>query len=137
MLEQIKGRFGCVPADVLVDGGFASLSDIEKVSSEAFGSTVYAPPMTPRGNRSRSQTAADDTEAIAEWRTRMETPEAKEIYKQRAATAECVNAHFRNRGLRQFLVRGLEKVRAVLLLQALAHDLMRGMSLRQEACPVA
>jgi len=31
---------------------------------------------------------------------------AKDIYKQRAATVECTNAQARNRGLRQFLVRG-------------------------------
>jgi hypothetical protein len=40
----------------------------------------------------------------------MGTEEAKEIYKQRAATAECVNAQARKRGLVRLLVRGLEKV---------------------------
>ncbi len=39
--------------------------------------------------------------------------EAKAIYKNRAATAECVNAQSRNRGLQQFRVRGLAKVRRV------------------------
>ena len=51
--------------------------------------------------------------------------EAKEIYRERAATAECVNAIARNRGLRQIRVRGLGKARAVLLLFALAHNMMR------------
>ena len=37
-----------------------------------------------------------------EWRQRMGTKKAKKIYKERAATAECVNAQTRNRGLRQF-----------------------------------
>jgi hypothetical protein len=63
----------------------------------------------------------------------MNTPEAKEIYKDRAATAECVNAIARNRGLRQFVVRGLKKVRAVALWFALAHNLMRGVALRAMA----
>jgi hypothetical protein len=36
-----------------------------------------------------------------------------------------VNALARNRGLQQFPVRGVEKVRAVLLLFAVAHNLMR------------
>jgi hypothetical protein len=39
---------------------------------------------------------------------RMGIEQAKEIYKQRACTAECVNAIARNRGLRQFTVRGLQ-----------------------------
>jgi hypothetical protein len=40
--------------------------------------------------------------------------EAQAIYKDRAA-AECVNALARNRGLRQLLVRGVAKVKAVAL----------------------
>ena len=60
----------------------------------------------------------------------MATEEAKEIYKERASTAECVNAVARNRGLQQFRVRGQRKVKAVLLWYALAHNMMRGLALR-------
>jgi IS5 family transposase len=59
----------------------------------------------------------------------MATPEAQEIYKDRAATAECVNAIARNRGLQQFRVRGSPKVLAVVLWYALAHNLMRAVTL--------
>ena len=55
----------------------------------------------------------------------MATDEAKEIYKERASTAECVNAQARNRGLYQVRVRGGPKVRAVVLWYVLAHNLMR------------
>jgi hypothetical protein len=57
---------------------------------------------------------------------------AKAIYPVRAATAECVNAIARNRGLQQFRVRGLKKGKAVLLWVALAHHLMRGAALRRQ-----
>ena len=60
----------------------------------------------------------------------MGTDAAKEIYKQRAATAECVNAIARNRGLRQFTVRGLLKAKAVILWYVLAQNLMRTVALR-------
>jgi hypothetical protein len=50
--------------------------------------------------------------------------EAKAIYKERAATAECVNGQCRNRGLWRFGVRGLVKAKAVALLHALAHNMM-------------
>ena len=53
----------------------------------------------------------------------MASDEAKEIYKQRAATVECVNAQARNRGLTRFLVRGQNKVKAVALWHALAHNM--------------
>jgi IS5 family transposase len=59
----------------------------------------------------------------------MATPEAKALYKLRAATAECVNAQARNRGLQRIPVRGLAKMRCVVLLFALAHNLMRTLAL--------
>ena len=55
----------------------------------------------------------------------MGSEDAKELYKQRAATAECVNAQARNRGLLRMPVRGLAKVRCVVGLFVLAHNLMR------------
>ena len=62
----------------------------------------------------------------------MGTAEAKQIYKDRAATAECVNALARERGLIRLRVRGQAKVRGVLLLHALAHNLMRTFVLAPE-----
>jgi transposase len=134
MIEQHQERYGQTPDEALVDGGFAQLEDIEKVSSFAGGTRVYAPVQKPRKEgRDPHQPLPGDSATIAEWRQRMGTPEAKEIYRERAATAECVNAISRNRGLRQFLVRGLEKVRAVVLWFAIAHNLMRAVALRASA----
>lgn len=67
---------------------------------------------------------------MADWRARMATEVAKAIYKDRAATAECVNAQARNRGLIRLLVRGLRKVQAIALWLALAHNLICGVRLR-------
>ena len=71
-----------------------------------------------------------DSVSVSQWRQRMARAEAQAIYKERAATAECVNALARNRGLRQFLVRGLAKVKAIVLWYAIAHNLLRAVSLR-------
>ena len=60
----------------------------------------------------------------------MGTEEAKVIYKDRASTAECVNAIARNRGLQQLRVRGRRKVKTILLWYALAHNMMRSIALR-------
>ena len=62
----------------------------------------------------------------------MATAEAKEIYKERAATAECVNAIARHRGLQQFRVRGSPKVKAVILWYVLAHNVIRAVALRAQ-----
>jgi transposase len=131
MVEQIERRFEQPPAEVLVDGGFAAHEDIEAVSGPAKGCTVYAPVPKPKdATRDRHTPLPGDGPAVAAWRQRMATEQAKEIYKERAATAECVNAQARNRGLRQLLVRGLAKVKAVALWYAVAHNLLRGVSLR-------
>lgn len=91
-----------------------------------------APPMTPRDKaRVPSERMKGDTDAVVAWRPRMEGEAAKTIYRERAATIECVNAQIRNRGLRQFLVRGLDKARAVALWHALAHNLRITMTLLQ------
>ena len=73
-----------------------------------------------------------DSAAVVAWRQRMGTEAAKHIYKDRAATAECVNALARERGLIRLRVRGKAKVRGVLLLHALAHNLMRTLALAPE-----
>jgi len=131
MVAQVEQRHQQPPDAMLVDGGFATLADIETVSPRT---TVYAPVPQPRDPaRDPAVPLPDDTPAVAAWRQRMGTPEARAIYKERAATAECVNAQTRHRGLRQVLVRGLTKVRAIALWHALAHNLMRTLALRAAA----
>ncbi len=105
--------------------------DIDKLSDKT---VVYAPVMQSKDPKRDAHTPReDDSAAVAQWRVRMATPEAKAIYKDRASTAECVNAIARNRGLQQLRVRGLSKVRAVILWYALAHNLMRAVTLRAAA----
>jgi transposase len=129
MVEQHEQRYEHVPDEALVDGGFATKGDIQQVTQG--GTTVYAPVQKSKDPERDAHTPrADDPPAVAEWRQRMATDEAKAIYRQRAATAECVNALARNRGLQRFLVRGLRKVKAVVLWYVLAHNLMRAVALR-------
>jgi len=128
MLEQLQKRYEAIPPESLVDGGFAGLKDIEKASE--LGTKVYAPVAKPKDKtRDPHAPLVTDSPVIAQWRQRMGTSEAKEIYKQRASSVECVNALARNRGLQRLLVRGLHKVRAILLWFAIAHNLMRTLSL--------
>jgi hypothetical protein len=67
----------------------------------------------------------------------MGTELAKAIYKERAATSECVNAQARNRGLVRLLVRGLRKVRAIALWFAIAHNVVCGARLRAQKAALA
>lgn len=129
MEEQVAQRTGRHPAAYLMDGGFVQLQDITTLTER--GICVYAPVRAPRsGERQRSDRRWGDSSAVVAWRERMETEQAKAIYKQRAATAECVNAQVLDRyGLRQFNVRGLEKVLTVGLLLAVTHNVLRWLAL--------
>jgi transposase len=132
MVEQVEERTGRRPAEVLVDGGFAKLQDIETVEQQ--GTTVYAPVQRPRDpQRDPHAPRPSDGPEVAAWRKRMASADAKRIHRNRAATAECVNAIARNRGLVRVLVRGRDEVRAVVLWFALAHDMMRAVALRATA----
>lgn len=130
MLEQIEERYGVGPREALVDGGYATVEAIEQ--AEARGCRTYAPPMRPRDpERNAFRAMPGDSAAVSRWRRRMGRESAQRKYKDRASTAECVNAQKRNRGLLRFLVRGLSKTRCVSLLHGLAHNALRGVALRR------
>ena len=129
MAAQIARRYDTVPDEYLVDGGFVNLDAIDRVSER--GSTIYAPVQKPRDSqRDPHARLPTDSKNVGAWRERMGTDEAKVIYRDRASTAECVNAIARNRGLQQLPVRGPQKVKTVLLWYALAHNMMRAIALR-------
>lgn len=132
MVAQVEQRFGRKPRRMLADGGFVQLVDIDRLHANEVA--VYAPVKEPKAKqRDRFTPRRGDGPGVAAWRARMGTEEAQKIYRQRGPTAEWVNARFRNWGLSQFVVRGLEKVRSVAWLFALAHTAVRGFVLRARA----
>jgi len=124
MLDQVQERCDQLPADWLMDGGFVSTAAIETGADKQV--RVLAPVPAPKDkDRDPALPLATDSAAVAEWRGRMATPEAKATYRLRAATSECVNAQARSsHGLLQFRVRGLVKVLCVALWIALTHNLL-------------
>ena len=124
MSERLAAVYGVRPGEHLADGGFTKLADIEALA--AAGVAVFAPVPKPRDAARDPHAPRDgDGPGVAAWRQRMGSEAAKAVYKERAATAECVNAQCRNRGLLRLLVRGLEKAMAVGLWHALAHNMVR------------
>ena len=62
---------------------------------------------------------------VLAWRARMASEDGKASYKPRAI-CDCFHARWRNWDLRQLTVRGIEKVRAVLLWYALTNNILQG-----------
>ena len=113
MINQIKKRYNQTPTKWFQDAGYNNQNEYDKVVEKHENCKIYMPCKETKNERI----------SMKKLRERMETDEAKEIYKERAATAEYVNALARNRGMQQFLVRGLSKVKNVALLFAIAHNM--------------
>ncbi len=127
MLTQIEQRVGR-PATVLADGGYVSHAGIEAVTAR--GVRLLAPVPRQRGSAAPVPVLRTDSPAVAAWRLRMLTDEAKHEYRQRGAIAERINADARtHRTLDCLGVRGLPKVHTWVLWVALAHNMMRAMAL--------
>lgn len=122
MLEEVERRTDKKPKEWLVDGGYASLEDLQSAGDQ--GVRVYSPVPEPKSSDvDRYQPKAGDTEHVAAWRKRMGTEKAKEIYKERAATSERANADMRqHRGLRHLPIRGIEKTMMIGLWMAITYN---------------
>jgi transposase len=131
LIADVQKHFGVTPTQWLVDGGFPTLASIEGMPD---GCDFIGPVPEPKDSeRDRYAALPDDTPKVAAWRVRMGTDAAKAAYRLRGATSECVNAHMRNRRLRQMPVRGIRRSHCVLLLHAIAHNLVRADALERKA----
>ncbi len=123
MVEQIEQRTGQRPEVLLADGGYAKNADI--AATARMGVDVILPPSAKAKSIKELKAKGADPDVIA-WRERMETDEAKRIFRARAGLAELVNAHQKtHHGIRQFLVRGIPKVKCVILLGAIGFNLVQ------------
>ncbi len=123
MIEQVKSRYGIIPNAWMVDGGYDSHEQTDIIEEQYENCTLYMPVRTPKDGGDPHKKRAEDSKAVGELRERMGKEESKEIYRERAATAELVNAQSRNKGLQQFRVRGIDKVKCVALLYAIVQNM--------------
>ena len=126
MREQVEQRSGGRVQQHLLDGGYLRIADLERAHEQEV--ELFLPPKPARNPERRGrelEPKAGDSQAVRAWKQRMGSEEGKNIYRQRAATSETVNADLRSyRGLTQLTVRGLAKIQCVALWCALAYNVM-------------
>ena len=126
MREQVEQRSRERVEQQVMDGGYLRSQDLEQAHAQ--GVELFVPPKPARHpqNRGRElEIKPGDSAAVRAWKQRMASAEGKQIYQQRAATSETVNADLRSyRGLMPLTVRGLKKMQCVALWCALAYNLM-------------
>jgi transposase len=123
MLERLRALMGHFPRRHLADGGFGSAQDIEWAHDERI--EVYCPPTQSKHGTDPYLPRRGDGAGVAAWRARMASEAGQAQYKPRAI-CECIHARWRNWDLRQLTVRGIEKVRAVVLWYALTNNILQG-----------
>lgn len=123
MLERQRARNGRWPKRYLADGGFCSGEDIEWAHGE--GIEVYCPPIQSKHGTDPYLPRRGDGPGVLAWRARMADEAGKAKYKLRSV-CECIHARWRNWELRLLTVRGIEKVRAVVLCYALTNNILQG-----------
>ena len=124
MRDQVEERADEAVFEQLMDGGFVSLEAIDRAAAEEV--IVYAPVPKPRNKEvDRYVPKPGDSAAVGEWRQRMGTVAAQQVYKERSSTIETINGELKTeRGLGRLLVRGLRKVQCAALWSALAYNVV-------------
>ena len=123
MLERLHAQNGRFPEHHLADGGFCSAQDIEWAYDKKI--EAYCPPTQSKHGTDPYLPRRGDGAGVLAWRARMASEAGKARYKPRSI-CECIHARWRNWDLRQLTVRGMQKVRAVVLWYALTNNILQG-----------
>ena len=120
-IDEVAERYEAKPERVLADGGYFSKADIETLHDREI--ELFCPlPTNTKGDPAIPK--RNDGPGTITWRQRMTTPQAQALYRRRFAT-ERPHAHMRNHGLRKLVVRGIEKVKAVVLWHVHAFNFLQ------------
>lgn len=129
-VDQMGQRYGVAPQQALADGGFDSKADIEALHDKNI--ELFCPlPNSGKGDPATPRRG--DGPGVVAWRQRMASAQGQAIYKRRITT-ERPHAHMRNHGLQRFLVRGLDKVKAVMLWHVHAYNFLQFKRLGWQVC---
>ena len=133
MLAEVERRLGRRPKRVLADTTYATRADIVALAGQNIDVYTPVPPDKPDASpdtvRKRAWRRRREHDAIKAWRARMADAASKAVYQARSRV-ETVNGILKGRGLGVMHVRSIAKVRCVVLLHALAHNLWRAHGLR-------
>mgnify|MGYP000897104812 CR=1 FL=1 len=139
MIAETERRTGSRVKRLLADMGYACEDDIVTLATRADTPvTCYVPlpqeqdDVKPETRKRRERKRAREPAPVKQWRERMTTAEAEAMMRKRGGI-ERVNGALKHRGLTRVAVRGLKKVQALALWQALAHNFTTGLRLAAEA----
>jgi transposase len=127
MIAQVAYRLNqlgiSMPSHWIGDAAYSGKDDLNTVYELYPDINVIAAPQQKL--EIAQQEKKMDSEAVKRWRKSIGTDEFKKTYKQRCSTAEFSNMQTKIQGVGQILVRGLQKVKSMCLLHAIAFNMGR------------
>lgn len=129
LLEQVMSNTRDIPLRVTADAGYFSEANLEAI--DEFGIEALIPPDRVKHSDWKNQTqpkgrTPKDISLADRMRRKLRTIRGRNQYKLRQCTIEPVFGQIKEgRGLRQFLHRGIRKVRAMWRFDCAAHNILK------------
>ena len=128
MIEQIVANIGAAPKNILMDSGYFSKENVVKLDKP--GMEVFMPPdrkehgkKTPAAPRGRIPGALSVADRM---RRKLQTKTGHAVYAKRKEIVEPVFGQIKQaRGFRQFLLRGMAKVKGEWSLICTTHNILK------------
>jgi hypothetical protein len=132
LVEQMKVNLGGrKPAELSADAGYFSEDNVSYLEGESIDAYVATgrqkhgvappPPVEPIPGK-----AAKEPTVREQMAAKLQTPEGKKVYAKRKQTVEPVFGQIKEaRGLRRFLLRGMDSVQAEWSLICTTHNLLK------------
>jgi hypothetical protein len=127
MSEQVKANTGERPRELSADADFFSEANARHLEAEGVDAYIATakqkhgrPPSSPRGRVPKDATVKE------RMARKLRTKKGRETYAKRKSSVEPVFGQIKDgRGIRRFLLRGLEAVRGEWRLICLTHNLLK------------
>jgi len=128
LVEQIEERTGCLPEIVSADAGYFSentITTLDALDVDPHVSTARAR-HGKKQSRARSGPLQNGATTKERMTRKLQTKRGRKIYARRKAIVEPVFGQIKQaRGIRDFLLRGLDKVKAEWTLVCATHNLLK------------
>jgi transposase len=125
MLDRVVENLGAPPKRASADTGYFSEANILRGAARGIDLFIATGRMKHHEPAETNAPGEDDFSIKMQMKIKLATDEGKKIYSRRKVIVEPVFGQIKNRGFRQFLLRGIEKVRGEWSLIALSHNLLK------------
>ena len=124
MIDRVVENCGAAPTCTSADNGYLSESNVARAEARCIDIYI-APGRIKHGNAGTAALEIDASSVKASMKAKLATAQGSAVYSRRKVIVEPVFGQMKNRGFRQFLLRGLAKIRGEFSLIALSHNLLK------------